>query len=749
LVDYLAEMELLILLDNFEHLLDGAQLVSEILREAPHVRCLATSREVLNLQEEWLYRVSGLSFPTANAGVQESSEWEAVQFFVERARRMRHNFDAEADLDDIVRICQLVEGTPLAIELAAAWARSMSPRAIASEIGEGLDLLTTSMRNVPERHRSMHAALERSWQSLDEPEKRVLAQLSVFRGGFRRKQAEAVARATLPLLANLVDRSLLRWEADGRYTMHELVRHFASEKLAESPEAESQALTRHADAFAAFLDQRREAVYGLRHYEVLEEIRPELANVRAALQWGLTHAMLDTLERLAFVHFGYCDSRGQYRENAETFERLVLRLAEFEQTTEVLRALAASYAYLSWCLIRLGKMDQSIDAAECSDAILVEHDLEHLDGFGTEPLAAMALAYHVRGDYDRALEAAERARRRDEVQADELNLMLADYVLSAILQARDDLDKAYAHAVAAISLAERHRNSWFLGNLYMELGDIAAMQGDLTEARRNFRRSYDLKKDLIDPEGMAVALNRLGGAALLEGNIREAERLHTESLTLYGRITDPGGRAVTLHGLANAAAAHGDIVAAADLYTQALEILEPITFWQRTLLVLVDVAALLAKADQPAEASRLLYAVQGHVSADASARRRATSLLVDLSSSSTAEAPPGGADVGADLSRLIAGAKMWLFTAAGAAREEKPQDDSVDAANQQLAEPLTARELEVLQRIAKGLSNLQIAEEFMISVGTVKYYSSQIYGKLAVSNRAQAVIRAGELGLLR
>ncbi|MFN2202997.1 MAG: ATP-binding protein, partial [Caldilineaceae bacterium] len=294
LVDYLAEKELLILLDNFEHLLDGAQLVSEILREAPHVRCLATSREVLNLQEEWLYRVSGLSFPTANAGVQESSEWEAVQFFVERARRMRHNFDAEADLDDIVRICQLVEGTPLAIELAAAWARSMSPRAIASEIGEGLDLLTTSMRNVPERHRSMHAALERSWQSLDEPEKRVLAQLSVFRGGFRRKQAEAVARATLPLLANLVDRSLLRWEADGRYTMHELVRHFASEKLAESPDAESQALTRHADAFAAFLDQRREAVYGLRHYEVLEEIRPELANVRAALQWGLTHAMLDT-----------------------------------------------------------------------------------------------------------------------------------------------------------------------------------------------------------------------------------------------------------------------------------------------------------------------------------------------------------------------------------------------------------------------------------------------------------------------
>ena len=749
LVAFLKDKQILLLLDNFEHLLEGAELVSRILTAAPAARCLATSREVLNLREEWLYPLRGLRLPEEGTPADMAThEADAVELFAQCAHRVRRDFDLEAERSSVVRICQLVEGMPLAIELAASWSRTLTANAIERQIQQGLDFLATGMRNVPARHRSMHAALQQSWQRLAEEEQQVFARLSVFRGGFRRAQAEAVAGAPLPILAHFVDCSLLRWGPDGRYTLHELVRQFAAERLRETPDAEVETYRRHSQAYGDFLYERSETLLGPRQSQVLEEIRPELDNIRAGLQWAIAQADIETLYRLEIIYYEYCDWRGLYRENTDVLEQAVTRLQETEQTIAVRQLVAICHAFLGWCYIRLGQFHESIASSERSEAIYAELGMDPPPGFGTDPLPGLGLAHHILGNYEQAVASAEAARRRDAVQGDELNLMIAEYVLCTVHLALDDLDSARSHGLAAVALATQHSNSWFQAYVLMELGNIALAEGDLAGARLCYLESFDLKESVVDPEGMAVALNQLGQIALMEGDHHEAERLHQRSLALYERISDPGGRANTLHGLGNAAAARTATAAAAAAYRQALEILLEIRFWPRALAVLVDVAALLSHAEHLADVSALLRTVLAHPATDGLTQRRARDLHTELFGDVPLPASPDQGTDPPDLNVEISATVRLLATVQDAAQLAVQPVDPVTAANQQLVEPLTARELEVLQLMSTGMTNPQIADRLIISVGTVKSYTAQIFGKLAVRNRTQAVNRARKKGLL-
>ncbi|PKO20431.1 MAG: SARP family transcriptional regulator, partial [Chloroflexi bacterium HGW-Chloroflexi-1] len=230
LLNYLHEKEMLLVLDNLEHLLPisissacgkgegGAELLAEILRRAPGVVLLVTSRERLNLREEWVYTVEGLTYPEGEAvgrpalSVAEGPEtYSAVNLFQQRARRAYQHFSlSEIERPHVVRICQLVEGMPLGVELAAAWVAVHSCEEIAQEIERNLDILTTRLRNVPARQWSVRATFEHSWQLLSETEKDIFARLSVFRGGFRREAAAVVTGASLSTLSSLLDKSLIR-----------------------------------------------------------------------------------------------------------------------------------------------------------------------------------------------------------------------------------------------------------------------------------------------------------------------------------------------------------------------------------------------------------------------------------------------------------------------------------------------------------------------------------------------------------
>src|SRR5262245_11067224 len=230
LINYVRDKRLLLLLDGFEHLLDAVPLLADLLAGAPHLKLFVTSRERLNLQGEWTLPIEGLDYPR-DTGHDHFERYSAVQLFVQAARQSQPGFSLNSDAPGVLHICQLVEGIPLAIELAAAWVRLLPCAQIAERLASSLDFLASPVRNAPERHRSLRVVFDHSWALLSSIEQTALAKLSVFRGSFDLEAAEAVGGASLLVVASLVDKSLLRTDSTGRYALHELLRQYAAEQL--------------------------------------------------------------------------------------------------------------------------------------------------------------------------------------------------------------------------------------------------------------------------------------------------------------------------------------------------------------------------------------------------------------------------------------------------------------------------------------------------------------------------------------
>ncbi len=298
---FLSTRRLLLVLDNFEQLVDQAKILAKIVYAAPHVDLLVTSRVRLNLREEWSVPVEGLEI--AGDDIKTS---DAIHLFGERARQVQPDFDLSANIADILVICRFVGGMPLGIELAATWLRAMSCQEIASEIAADLDFLSTPLRNMPAQHQSMRTVFEHSWALLTTREQCSLAQLSVFQGGFTRQAASVVAKTGLALLSSLVDHSLVRRSKGGRYDIHELLRQFAGEKLMESSEAD-KFHDAHADYFLAYLTGRAEDLQWRRPQEALSELKPEQENLFAAWQWAAQHRMFPQIRSVAPALLQYCN----------------------------------------------------------------------------------------------------------------------------------------------------------------------------------------------------------------------------------------------------------------------------------------------------------------------------------------------------------------------------------------------------------------------------------------------------------
>jgi predicted ATPase len=300
LLNYLRDKELLLLLDNFEHLTNQARQLADILRLAPKVKALVTSRIRLNLQQERLIEVKGLDVPTSPEAVADpANEYSAIKLFVQQAQRIKSGFGlSEAERGAVIRICQLVEGAPLGIELAASWLRVLSCAEIVIEIEKGLDFLTTNWQNVPERHRSLRAVFDYSWNLLAPGERASFAKLVVFQSGFQREAAAQVADASLTLLADMVDKSLLRRAATGRYELHDLLRHYAEEKLRADEALYAQVRNAHCRYYAELMSQHRAELQGDDVSAPLPELDAERENVRAAWNWAVSQRRVEELNIL-------------------------------------------------------------------------------------------------------------------------------------------------------------------------------------------------------------------------------------------------------------------------------------------------------------------------------------------------------------------------------------------------------------------------------------------------------------------
>ncbi|MEM7538303.1 MAG: BTAD domain-containing putative transcriptional regulator [Chloroflexota bacterium] len=297
---YLADKQLLLILDNFEQLTDEARHLATLLAATPQVTSLVTSRIRLGVQMEWEYAMEGLPYHEQPEGCRTENLAEnpmAIQLFIYSAQRVRNNFELnQNDLSAVQQICCLVGGLPLAIELAAAWVRLLSPSEILQEIVHDLEMLQTHMSDVPDRQRSLQTILMASWEMLTESERQILNRLSVFPGDFDRKAASAVTRASLFQFLTLVDKSLLRTVSAERYALHPLVRQYAMQQLAESGQAE-QTCDRHMDYFARLLAEEPPFYNVTITPERLRWLRNELSNV--LLAW---ERMLETSNTTALIN---------------------------------------------------------------------------------------------------------------------------------------------------------------------------------------------------------------------------------------------------------------------------------------------------------------------------------------------------------------------------------------------------------------------------------------------------------------
>lgn len=725
--------ERLLILDNFEHLLDGVMLVSRLLTGAPNLKLLVTSREPLNLREEWIYRVEGLPYPHGKTDAPQT--YSAVQLFASAAGRANPEFSLEREIDDIIHICQYVEGMPLAIELAAAWTRSLNCAEITAEIQRGLSFLTTKMRNVPQRHRSIEAIFAQTARMLDPDELAAFKALAVFRESFTREAAEAVTVASIPILSSLIDKSLLKRRTDGRYQMHELVRQYAEELLQHTSEQDAAARFLHSTFYMQFLARLEDNLMGGEQKAAIAAIKSDLDNVRTAWDFAVENAQVEMIQEAAASFANFCQIQSHYQEGARLFEQAADAVGAAPSSEQAAHTLLLLQAYQAGFYLRVGRLDDAEKILHACEVTYRELGIPPVAGFTTDPAFNLGILSLIRGDYIAAMRYGEQMRVTSEEHSHQYNQQLAYHLLAEAAIGLGDYEAALRHAQKSFKLLSETGNRWFMAYTYNQLGAIAHALEDYTTAQGYFESGYRIREEFDDPEGMALALRHIGEILVQQQHYQDAQDHFQRSLSIYGEIGDHGGSAQVLTDLAGLEITSGNPYAAHEYLRQALKIAASIDFIALILVILVRLGELLTVSGQAERGSGLLAVVIQHPASKPTLRREIEQLVArhNLKLVAAADSLP-----------LVIDRLLLAFP--GLSGSSSPA--YTPKFKQNLLEPLTEREQEILYYIAGGLQNREIASRLFVSVGTVKSHINSIYRKLDVRNRVEAIARAQELTLL-
>ncbi|MGC9393262.1 MAG: tetratricopeptide repeat protein [Anaerolineae bacterium] len=667
LLDYLREKEMLLVLDNLEHLLPEVSLIAEILRHAPKTTLLVTSRERLNLQEEWVYEIGGLIYPTASEKPEEgwAKAYSAIDLFQQRARQANRRFSVtETELPAVIHICQLVEGMPLGVELAAAWASVHSCAEIAQAIEHNLDILTTRWHNVPERHRNIRATFEHSWQQLGEAEKDLFARLSVFRGGFRAEAAIAVAGASPSTLTSLLDKSLLRHTSPDRYDIHELLRQYAAEKLADNPQKHEAAHMQHASYFAVFLEGQEARLKGTEQRQALAELAPERDNVREAWQWAVTgghvHEVEQSLESLYDFYdircwfqaglallapaidrwsadpsqerlFGkllarqgaLCNHLGLYQQAAMALERSLRIFERLKMPDEQIFSLVN----LANTIRHLGQNDEALQLAERS-LILSRQIGDHRGA--AQSLQILGLIYHRTGDLDRAKALLEESLALSRSLGDQRLIMPKLNALGDVACHRGEYTKAQRIFEECLALSRDLGDQFNVSIHLNNLGTVFHHSEDYPKAESFYQQSLDICRQIGDQNGEAVALSNLGEIAYTLGDYRKAAQFYQDGLTIGYAIQEPWTIMTCLNNLGEIACTHNDCVEAQTHLTKALQIAQETQTLMMATKILMNLARLFAQQGLRNRAAVLLDLVRRHPASECDTQQKAEDLLEEL-----------------------------------------------------------------------------------------------------------------------
>ncbi|NJO06349.1 MAG: tetratricopeptide repeat protein [Chloroflexaceae bacterium] len=535
LLSFLQEKEVLLVLDNFEHMMGSIDLLITILERAPEVKLLVTSRERLNIRWEWLLPLEGLAFPSPDDALH--SDYSAIQLFIQRATQVQPHFTlTRANLSDVAAICRTVTGIPLAIELAAATVRERSCHEIATRLTDSLDTLASSLHDLPERHRTLRVVFDHSWNLLAPHERHVFQRLAVFRGGFRREAAEHVAGATPHILTTLVNKSLLRWTTDGRYDIHELLYQFAAEQLASSPADKQQARDQHSQYYVDLLEQQEHAIQGRNQRAVLDAIADELENIRAGWLWAATTGNGALLERGVHSLYTFYELRGQMQEGMQIFQQVTEIL---DQSAAPSANIAHLYARLiarqGWFATWLVQHDEA--------AVLLKRSLAHFVESGNQQeeafvLRAMGLRAHIQSDYvsGQALYTRSLERYQSAPEANRASIAAVLIDLGDELHALGDYVGARDYYEQSLMLYRQLGNPNGIAAAHNGLGIVEEILGDYVKARQHFQESCTICREMGNQWALSRALGNLGNNAYTLGDLLEARHLCQESLLLCEEI---------------------------------------------------------------------------------------------------------------------------------------------------------------------------------------------------------------------
>jgi predicted ATPase/DNA-binding SARP family transcriptional activator len=545
LLDYVREKRLFLILDSFEHIPEATEWVVQVLEAATNLRILITSRAKLKIGGGHLFPVGGMSFPEDEVAP-NVAEYPAVQLFLQAARMVRPGYDPDADeLSEVAHICQIVEGMPLAILMAAAWIQMLTPAEIAKELIHGIDFLTTDWKDLAPRHRSIRAVFDRSWNQLTEQEQAVFRSLSVFRGGFTRKAAEEVTGASLQDLLSLMGKSLLSHTPGGRYELHDLVRQYAEEKLTESTAAWESANDRHSKHFAEALDRWEADLKGARQQVALAELDTEIENAQASWNWAAERQQLESLEQALEGLCLFYEYRVRYQDGASACRTVATQLEEMtggeqpgrdsvEETANGLRVHAMALAWQSRFELLAKQPEPARQSLELSKELLERPELTEMD---TRQERAFIL-----------LEAGNQ-----------------------IVHA--DPDTAEGLYKQGLDLYRKLDDRWRIANALERLSYLAVNRRDYDDTRRWGEEGLVIRKALGDQRGIADILISLCGAAAFQAQFEEGERLARERIAIYRELGDKNGVADGLRLLGGVLFVRGRFDKASSAFEECLPIL--------------------------------------------------------------------------------------------------------------------------------------------------------------------------------
>jgi predicted ATPase/DNA-binding CsgD family transcriptional regulator len=678
-LDYLQDKQLLFLLDNFEQVIDAALVLADLLSSCQHLKLLVTSRAALHLPGEYEFPVPTLRTPDLTQVFENEllAVNPAVQLFQVRARAVQPNFKlTPANMRTVAEICVRLDGLPLAIELAAARIKMLSPAALLNRLSHRLQILTRGDSDLPARQQTLRNTLQWSYDLLNLQEQRLFRRLSVFVEGFTLEAVEAVcydtqqeASLTLDEIASLLDKSLLlqvEEEGGARFRMLLTVQEYALECMQKSGE-NKHVQRAHALYYIALAERVEPEYFGTRSAVVLDQLELEYENLRTALGWLIESEERELALHLSATLWWFWYARGHLSEGRQWFERL---LPVSERVPAPIRAKALKSA--GWLAYH-------------------QKDLDNADTLLSEGLEV----YRLLGDKQ--------------------NIATSLYRLGLVAFARGDFPLTQSLTEDALSIFYQIGSKEGIADSLLELSFTSIEQGDKNKAREQAERGLSLFREIDDQWGVASTLLCLAKVVLLQGDASTAQTLTEESLAISIELGYLGGTAACLEQLAEIAAAQEWLVWAALLWGAAEKIRET--------------TAIALGSTERAEYERAVNAVRNKLGDEtfSSAWLQGRKMTPEQAFE----------------------ARDSIITQASQ-KTKQQQASSRSTMRQKALYPLglTAREVDVLQLVAQGLTDAEIAERLDISYRTVSSHLTSIYNKLGIGSRVAAVRFVVENGLV-